>query len=315
MRIFIILYICLLSINHLVSAQTCIDTTFNSSNATYYQPGIMGYCSYPVPASPIYIAALPPALYNFSASCGACLEIIGLTGSIIVSVEEQCSGCPANYIDLSQDVMPLIDTISQGISPIQWRYVACPVSGNVFAEFISGTNPYYLILLVTNHRFAISKVEFKSNGTPYAEMQRDASNQFILSPAVTPVTSPVSLRITDILGNVIEKDSIPFAIDSLLDMGNQFPECVVTLINEKHNSDLVIFPNPAESNVYIDASRFQGKIKQIDVLDLTGKSITSTQSIQENIITVNLSEYENGIYIIMAKTDSGIITKRISLLR
>jgi expansin (peptidoglycan-binding protein) len=290
-------------------AQNCLDTTTYNGSATFYNYTGFGNCSFPVPASPIYTVALNPSLYDTSATCGTCMEITGPLGSVVVSVEDQCPGCASNSLDLSEDAFSQIENVSAGIASIQWKFIPCPVTGNIILFISNASNPYYIQVQVRNHRYAVSKVEFKSDGSQYVTMQRGNDNFFTISPPVTPATAPLSFRITDVLGNIIEEDSVPFTTATEIAGSSQFPECITTDILNKENNrlELTAYPNPSVNGIVTIAHNYNSAVSY-HITDCLGKEIKSGILQPQNSATINYSE--KGIYIIRYSVADGKIYTR-----
>jgi len=94
-----------------------------------------------------------------------------------------------------------------------------------------------------------------------------------------------------------------------IDAGNvRVFEYGILKISNKENSFTKIYPNPTSGILNLN---FCGNnIHQIKVSDITGKAIIERIEMQQNS-TVDLSSFENGIYIISIKTDKEIFTTKI----
>ena len=78
--------------------------------------------------------------------------------------------------------------------------------------------------------------------------------------------------------------------------------------NDYQANNLIIFPNP--TNGKINFKFANNNIQQINIFDLTGKTIIEKSEIQQNE-TIDLSQFETGIYIINFQTDKEITTRKI----
>lgn len=73
---------------------------------------------------------------------------------------------------------------------------------------------------------------------------------------------------------------------------------------------LDVFPNPVSDNIFIKTN---AKIEEVSIYDVLGRLQTNmTPSQSENMIVVNVSGLNKGVYFIKAKTDNGEITKRFT---
>jgi expansin (peptidoglycan-binding protein) len=105
-----------------------------------------------------YFAAINTGDYNGAHTCGACVEVTR-DGSrrVVATVVDECpSGsnpkCVRGHVDLSLNAFLQLGTQAEGflgtgnnlqpqranVGQISWRYVPCPVTGNVFARIKPG---------------------------------------------------------------------------------------------------------------------------------------------------------------------------------
>ncbi len=73
-------------------------------------------------------------------------------------------------------------------------------------------------------------------------------------------------------------------------------------------SGIQIFPNPTENNVQIELT--ESNAAELTIIDITGK-ILATHDFQQ-AMDLDLSDWENGIYLFMIQTDKGRIIKRVT---
>lgn len=286
-------------------SQNCLDTTTYTGSATYYNYAGGGYCSFPVPEAPIYSVAMSAALYDTAATCGTCLEITGSLGSVVASVEDQCPSCASNSLDLSEEAFSQIEDVLVGTASIQWKYIACPVMGNIALYISNGSNPYYIQVQVRNHRYPVKSVEFKDTGNQYTLMQRGMDNFFTISPTVTPANGPFIFRITDILNNVIEETGVPLAAATEIQGNSQFPLCEpVTGINKiiERNDGFNIFPNPTNSSFINFANNTTTEVSYY-ITDLLGRKIS--EGIVLSLSPSNIAIHENGMFLVYYQFSNG----------
>ena len=74
------------------------------------------------------------------------------------------------------------------------------------------------------------------------------------------------------------------------------------------NNGISIYPNPTNGIINIEFA--DNNIQQIIISDITGKTIAEKNNIQQNK-TIDLSNFESGIYIIKIQTDNEIFTTKI----
>ncbi|WP_430401866.1 aryl-sulfate sulfotransferase [Fluviicola sp.] len=81
-------------------------------------------------------------------------------------------------------------------------------------------------------------------------------------------------------------------------------------INESDLNQLTIYPNPS-TGVFQLQGAFTTDAFSIEVFDNLGKSVFSA----ENETSLDLTDLKNGNYLLLVKTDSGSVTKRITLIK
>ena len=110
------------------------------------------------PASATYFAAIPGQNgFDSKSHCGECVQITGQNGTVIIAtVIDECpygsdggnSACAANaggHLDLSK---PAFDRLGYSVgnpSGTNWKFIPCPVSGNVKVRFKSGNNNEFFV--------------------------------------------------------------------------------------------------------------------------------------------------------------------------
>ena len=71
---------------------------------------------------------------------------------------------------------------------------------------------------------------------------------------------------------------------------------------------ITLWPNPTKDKVNIDAPNIQ----HISVMNVTGQTVYNGD-MDDSIVTLNLSQYGAGIYIIRITTANGIMVRRVSV--
>jgi Lytic transglycolase len=173
-----------------------------------------------------YFAAIPgvsPTNFNSSGNCGACAEVTGNNGTrIVVTIVDECpqnsnpvcNANPANHLDLSVAAFNQLGFPVGNPSGTTWRFVPCPVSGNVRIRVKTG-NPNEAF--VENSILAIRGVSL--NGTQ-ATRQFYGAWHFNGDLAVGQ-----SLLLTDAAGRTITVPVASIAQNVNQDTGRQFPTC------------------------------------------------------------------------------------------
>lgn len=172
--------------------------------ATFYDADGTGHCGYDV-APDRMVVAVSSADWAGSAHCGRCLQVWGPEGMVVVRVVDSCPTCGADHIDLSAEAFELIADPQQGIVPVAYRSIACPVAGPVAVQQKEGSNPWWLALQPRNHRHAIAAVAVREDGaTNWQPAARQDYDYFLIeSAAPAGLDPPLDLRITDVHGKVV----------------------------------------------------------------------------------------------------------------
>ena len=76
-----------------------------------------------------------------------------------------------------------------------------------------------------------------------------------------------------------------------------------TSIAEQNNSDIRVYPNPAQNTLYIQSAE---TVEQVSIYDISGRMLLQTTR-----QSIDISHLANGIYIIKVKTATGETLKRI----
>lgn len=189
---------------------------------TFYGYAGGGNCSYPVPSNPVYTAAMNLTQYDSSATCGACVEVRGERGALMVTIEDVCHECRFGDLDLSIDAFPRIGNPSEGRIPITWRIVPCPVSAPISFQFKEGSSAYWTAVQVRNSRYPIARFEISIAGT-FKQVHREMYNYFLMPQGMGP--GPYEFRITDMNGHVLLEKGTPFLPGTTVAGKGQFDSC------------------------------------------------------------------------------------------
>jgi hypothetical protein len=72
-----------------------------------------------------------------------------------------------------------------------------------------------------------------------------------------------------------------------------------------------VFPNPTNDDIHIISKEV--RLEKIELLTVDGVLLRITQA-PDNQSTMNISEFENGIYFLKIQTEKGVLIKRIILM-
>ena len=116
-----------------------------------------------------------------------------------------------------------IAPLAAGRVPVSWSLVPCPVSGSVSYRFKEGSSQWWTAIQVRNHRFPVAKLEVRGDAGVYRAIPRESYNYFVETAGLG--SGPYSLRLTDLLGHVVEEPSLELG-DAVERAGSvQFPAC------------------------------------------------------------------------------------------
>ena len=297
----------LLTITHSVIffAQTCHNETVFTGEGTYYDlsssaVGGLGNCSFDHSIiSPFYIGAMNAVQYGDADYCGACAEVTGPIGTVVVKIIDQCPECAHGDIDLSPEAFDQIANRIDGRVNISWKVVPCPINSNIKFYYKDGSNQWWTAVQVRDHRYPITKLEVLT-GAGYVSAPRQDYNFFLKADGMGP--GPHTFRITDVYGETVVATDIDFEpeVEKVTDV--QFPECTVTSINyeSKENASFSI------KEGIIEFENLEGRY---ELINLSGKVLL-------NGITndrVDLNYYTSGVYFLKVEENGRLITRRIIL--
>ncbi len=91
----------------------------------------------------------------------------------------------------------------------------------------------------------------------------------------------------------------------------QYDGLYTSIDESDFSTDIRVYPNPSTTHLQIDLSNsaYRGEINQIELYNSEGKLVLHEESNNEEH-TINLSEFESGIYILKVANSSGLITSK-----
>jgi len=182
----------------------CAASERYTGNATFYNFGSgVGSCGIGRKRGDAGVAALGAAEYAASASCGACVRILGPRGAVTARVVDRCVHCRSGDIDVNASAFDAIAERSKGRVSVTWSYVPCATAAPMTYHFRRGSTPLRTAVQVRNHRHAVRSLEYLREQGDFVSAGRDIYNYFVHPMGRGPYT----FRITDIYGkSVIERD-------------------------------------------------------------------------------------------------------------
>ena len=76
------------------------------------------------------------------------------------------------------------------------------------------------------------------------------------------------------------------------------------------SNDILIYPNPAQNEIIIDASDASNDYEQIKITDVTGKVIFETALNSNKMTVIDLRDFAGGIYHIHMASSTGTTVKQ-----
>ncbi len=74
--------------------------------------------------------------------------------------------------------------------------------------------------------------------------------------------------------------------------------------------NILLYPNPASNEIYIEIESENGRIEQVQLIDITGKEILNKELNSKNT-TLDISNFESGIYLVKLHSNHGTCVKRL----
>ncbi len=200
-----------------------------SGFATYYTwANGGGNCMFDPTPNDLMVGAMNPADYAGSAACGSCVSVTGPRGTVTIRIVDQCGDCPQGNIDLSPQAFERIADLAQGRVPITWRFVSCPVQGNIIYHFKEGSNQWWTAVQIRNHRHPVLRLEYLTSGGTFRTVNRMEYNYFVEPNGMGP--GPYTFRVTDVYGHVLLDHDIPHIPNASVSGTGQFPPCPTSLV-------------------------------------------------------------------------------------
>ncbi|OWZ15763.1 Carbohydrate-binding protein [Phytophthora megakarya] len=172
-------------------------------------------------------AALNNEQWDGLQNCGRCAEVscadsrcADQSKSIVVQILDRCPECEQGDLDLSPTVFTALTGSTPSRYTIKWKFVDCPVSGNVNYCLKGGSNNYWTAVQPTNFATGVKSLQINGQDTTML----DSAYYYLLDGASQTQTdlSSVTISMTDVNGNSIE-DTVSLTADSCTEGANQLP--------------------------------------------------------------------------------------------
>ncbi|SEL80893.1 Por secretion system C-terminal sorting domain-containing protein [Aquimarina amphilecti] len=296
-HIYIFYFLVVISVAKIYT-QEC-NNTVHTGEGTFYDGvagGTFGNCSLPVAVGDYLHCALNNFDYDGSDSCGACIEVTGAKGSVIVNVVDRCPECASGDVDMTIEAFEMIADVVDGRVPISWKFVPCETilaNETIKINFKEGSSEFWTAIQFRNINHAISKMEYQLPDNTWKNTNRELFNFFI---ETSGIPSPMNLRVTSILGEVLIFENIVLNLNEDFDTGLQFStpeECnqQLSVTEIEINPKTILYPNPTSSIIHLTQNANKWKL-----VNSSGKTLDQGSSKE-----INMSSYSNGIYYLLLK--------------
>jgi len=103
----------------------------------------------------------------------------------------------------------------------------------------------------------------------------------------------------------------PGGVGTTKQVGFDGTGCAIVGLQKIESPKISVYPNPAVSIINIDLSGFYGEEVSIQISDISGKICFNYSGIADNLLEVDLSSFESGVYLVNAMTSSGNFISKI----
>ncbi len=93
--------------------------------------------------------------------------------------------------------------------------------------------------------------------------------------------------------------------------GNSWQEGLSVRNDERSNTLVTIFPNPAQDHIYLISP---DQILRYKIMSISGQLVKQEET-SNSTVSVNTSDLNNGFYLVQVETKSGILVKKINIAR
>ncbi|KAE8994102.1 hypothetical protein PR002_g20046 [Phytophthora rubi] len=172
-------------------------------------------------------AALNDKQWDGLQNCGRCAEVscaddrcADQSKSVVVQILDRCPECAYGDLDLSPTVFTALTGSTPARYTVKWKFVDCPVSGNVNYCLKGGSNNFWTAVQPTNVATGVKSLQINGQDTTML----GSAYYYLLDGASQTQTdlSSVTISMTDVNGNSIE-DTVSLTADSCTEGSNQFP--------------------------------------------------------------------------------------------
>ncbi|POM78715.1 Carbohydrate-binding protein [Phytophthora palmivora] len=183
--------------------------TYFTGDATSYTLGQVsaGNCNFMYdPGVGDNYAALSSAQWDSTLNCGRCAEVScddsrcsDTTSTQIVYFVDKCPECQEGDLDLSPTVFKTLTGSDPSRYNIKWKFVDCPVSGNIEYCTKSGSSSHWLAVQPANFANGVASLKIANQDVTMV----DSCYYFLLDGGSGVDMSAVNIELTSISGETI----------------------------------------------------------------------------------------------------------------
>ncbi|GMF31337.1 unnamed protein product [Phytophthora fragariaefolia] len=226
-------------------------------------------------------AALNNEQWDGLQNCGRCAEVTcadsrctDKTKSVVVQILDRCPECKHGDLDLSPSVFKTLTGSDPSRYTIKWKFVDCPVTGNVNYCLKGGSNNFWTAIQPTNVATGIKSLQINGKATTML----DGAYYYLLDGSGKASTdlSKVTVSLMDVNG-VSMKDTVSLSAGSCTKGTKQFPS------SGRSKSGLpatnTTKPTPAPTTVAPEVVLTPAPIAQTSSPTVTPKTPASTPTV------------------------------------
>ncbi|EGZ14549.1 hypothetical protein PHYSODRAFT_509048 [Phytophthora sojae] len=184
------------------------DTYFAGEGTSYTLGQVSaGNCNFMYdPGVGDYYAALNSEQWDSTLNCGRCAEVScadsrcsDTSSTVTVFIVDKCPECSQGDLDLSPTVFKQLTGSDPSRYSIRWKFVDCPVSGNVQYCTKSGSSSSWLAVQPANFANGVASMKIANQDVTMV----DSCYYFLLNGGSNVDMSAVDIELTSISGETI----------------------------------------------------------------------------------------------------------------
>lgn len=98
--------------------------------------------------------------------------------------------------------------------------------------------------------------------------------------------------------------------NSFKEPGQSYVKVEVLGLEENNVNGVIIYPNPTKGNLTVNAE----ELSRITIINTLGQVVYDNNTTSDNEV-VNMSQFDAGLYIVRIATETGVVTRRVSVVR